>query len=198
MPKDGSGGTPVKVPKVTSPPDLPPFFIFVTHSDENPPFHVCPRPVHSLKRHCHTKHSVDLCVEPCVNHKKQLVSFPSAYSTAAPGAISQVAGGQHVPRSYLICVAACCQQGAQVFDPRRFDPPCPAFSDNVELILQGIGSRHNSEGQDNDQPDYDSVASDEDPVQEATCRDSGNDGRTKVPSDALNLSGPVYMNTVFL
>lgn len=50
----------------------------------------------------------------------------------------------------------------------------------MELILQGIGSRHNSEGQDNDQPDYDSVASDEDPVQEATCRDSGNDGRTKV------------------
>uniref|UniRef100_A0A672G4P2 ARF GTPase-activating protein GIT2-like n=1 Tax=Salarias fasciatus TaxID=181472 RepID=A0A672G4P2_SALFA len=39
---------------------------------------------------------------------------------------------------------------------------------NVELILQGIDSRHNSESQDNDQPDYDSVASDEDPVQEAT------------------------------
>uniref|UniRef100_A0AAQ6AJM5 Arf-GAP domain-containing protein n=1 Tax=Amphiprion ocellaris TaxID=80972 RepID=A0AAQ6AJM5_AMPOC len=35
---------------------------------------------------------------------------------------------------------------------------------NVELILQGIGSRHNSESQENDQPDYDSVASDEDPV----------------------------------
>lgn len=69
-------------------------------------------------------------------------------------------------------------------------PPCPAFSDNVELILQGIGSRHNSEGQDNDQPDYDSVASDEDPVQEATCGDSGNDGRTKVRIDALDLSGP--------
>uniref|UniRef100_A0A8C7ZZS7 G protein-coupled receptor kinase interacting ArfGAP 2b n=1 Tax=Oryzias sinensis TaxID=183150 RepID=A0A8C7ZZS7_9TELE len=50
---------------------------------------------------------------------------------------------------------------------------------NVELILQGIGSRHNSESQDNDQPDYDSVASDEDPVLEATCRDSCNDGRTK-------------------
>lgn len=70
----------------------------------------------------------------------------------------------------------------QRFDPPPPPPPCPVlFSDNVELILQGIGSRHNSEGQDNDQPDYDSVASDEDPVQEATCRDSGNDGRTKVP-----------------
>lgn len=54
------------------------------------------------------------------------------------------------------------------------------LSDNVELILQGIDGHHNSEGQDNDQPDYDSVASDEDPVQEATCGDSCNDGRTKV------------------
>uniref|UniRef100_A0A8C4HX50 Arf-GAP domain-containing protein n=1 Tax=Dicentrarchus labrax TaxID=13489 RepID=A0A8C4HX50_DICLA len=42
-----------------------------------------------------------------------------------------------------------------------------------------IYSRHNSESQDNDQPDYDSVASDEDPVQEATCGDSCNDRRTK-------------------
>lgn len=54
------------------------------------------------------------------------------------------------------------------------------FSENVELILQGIGSRHNSESQDNDQPDYDSVASDEDPVLEARCGDSCNDGRAKV------------------
>lgn len=53
-------------------------------------------------------------------------------------------------------------------------------SDSVELILQGIGSRHNSESQDNDQPDYDSVASDEDPVQEATCGESSTDRRTKV------------------
>lgn len=53
-------------------------------------------------------------------------------------------------------------------------------SDNVELILQGIDSCHNSESQDNDQPDYDSVASDEDPVQEATCGDNCNDRRTKV------------------
>lgn len=53
-------------------------------------------------------------------------------------------------------------------------------SDNVELILQGTDSHHNSESQDNDQPDYDSVASDEDPVQEAICGDSCTDGRTKV------------------
>lgn len=84
------------------------------------------------------------------------------------------------------------------FDPQRFDPAGPAFSDDVELILQGIGSRHNSEGQDNDQPDYDSVASDEDPVQEATCADSGNDGRTKVRIDAVNFLDPVYTNLDFL
>uniref|UniRef100_A0A6I8P7D3 GIT ArfGAP 2 n=1 Tax=Ornithorhynchus anatinus TaxID=9258 RepID=A0A6I8P7D3_ORNAN len=34
--------------------------------------------------------------------------------------------------------------------------------DNVELILKAIKSQHSSESQDNDQPDYDSVASDED------------------------------------
>lgn len=33
--------------------------------------------------------------------------------TAAPGAISQAAGGQHVPRSCLIRVAACSQRGAR-------------------------------------------------------------------------------------
>uniref|UniRef100_A0A4W6D176 G protein-coupled receptor kinase interacting ArfGAP 2b n=1 Tax=Lates calcarifer TaxID=8187 RepID=A0A4W6D176_LATCA len=45
--------------------------------------------------------------------------------------------------------------------------------------------------QDNDQPDYDSVASDEDPVQEATCGDSCNDGRTK-SSESSDLSdGPI-------
>uniref|UniRef100_A0A8C4HSL8 Arf-GAP domain-containing protein n=1 Tax=Dicentrarchus labrax TaxID=13489 RepID=A0A8C4HSL8_DICLA len=52
-------------------------------------------------------------------------------------------------------------------------------------------SRHNSESQDNDQPDYDSVASDEDPVQEATCGDSCNDRRTK-SSESSDLSdGPI-------
>uniref|UniRef100_A0A3B4ZIG0 ARF GTPase-activating protein GIT2-like n=1 Tax=Stegastes partitus TaxID=144197 RepID=A0A3B4ZIG0_9TELE len=65
---------------------------------------------------------------------------------------------------------------------RQWGNSCDSPKENVELILQGIGSRHNSESQDNDQPDYDSVASDEDPVQEATCGDSCNDGRTKLNS----------------
>uniref|UniRef100_A0A671XTJ3 G protein-coupled receptor kinase interacting ArfGAP 2b n=1 Tax=Sparus aurata TaxID=8175 RepID=A0A671XTJ3_SPAAU len=65
---------------------------------------------------------------------------------------------------------------------RQWGNSCESPKDNVELILQGIDSRHNSESQDNDQPDYDSVASDEDPVQEASCGDSCNDRRTKLNS----------------
>uniref|UniRef100_A0A3B3W0Z6 G protein-coupled receptor kinase interacting ArfGAP 2b n=1 Tax=Poecilia latipinna TaxID=48699 RepID=A0A3B3W0Z6_9TELE len=65
---------------------------------------------------------------------------------------------------------------------RQWGNSCDSPKDNVELILQGINSCHNSESQDNDQPDYDSVASDEDPVQEATCGDSCNHGRTKLSS----------------
>ncbi|XP_040914758.1 ARF GTPase-activating protein GIT2b isoform X4 [Toxotes jaculatrix] len=76
---------------------------------------------------------------------------------------------------------------------RQWGNSCDSPKENVELILQGIDSHHNSESQDNDQPDYDSVASDEDPVQEATCGDSCNDGRTKVKSsESSDLSdGPI-------
>lgn len=74
---------------------------------------------------------------------------------------------------------------------RQWGNSCESPKDNVELILQGLDGHHNSEGQDNDQPDYDSVASDEDPVQEATCGDSCNDGRTK-SSESSDLSdGPI-------
>ena len=56
--------------------------------------------------------------------------------------------------------------------------PVLSLSDNVELILKSVGSRHGSESQDNDQPDYDSVASDEDTDQEpSSCKGD----RTKVP-----------------
>lgn len=41
--------------------------------------------------------------------------------------------------------------------------------DNVELILKTINNQHSIESQDNDQPDYDSVASDEDPDLESTA-----------------------------
>ncbi|KAM5192422.1 ARF GTPase-activating protein GIT2 isoform 1-T1 [Mantella aurantiaca] len=36
-----------------------------------------------------------------------------------------------------------------------------ASKDNVELVLKSISNQHSTESQDNDQPDYDSVASDE-------------------------------------
>lgn len=49
--------------------------------------------------------------------------------------------------------------------------------DNVELILKDIGSRLGNESQEPEQPDYDSVASDEDAEREPG---SGKDERTKV------------------
>nr|XP_008002854.1 ARF GTPase-activating protein GIT2 isoform X12 [Chlorocebus sabaeus] len=42
-------------------------------------------------------------------------------------------------------------------------------ADNVELILKTINNQHSIESQDNDQPDYDSVASDEDTDLETTA-----------------------------
>uniref|UniRef100_A0A8C9VSS1 G protein-coupled receptor kinase interacting ArfGAP 2b n=1 Tax=Scleropages formosus TaxID=113540 RepID=A0A8C9VSS1_SCLFO len=50
---------------------------------------------------------------------------------------------------------------------------------NVELILKSVDGRHGSESQDNDQPDYDSVASDEDTDQDTP---SGKGDRTKLQS----------------
>ncbi|XP_032661339.1 ARF GTPase-activating protein GIT2 isoform X1 [Chelonoidis abingdonii] len=45
---------------------------------------------------------------------------------------------------------------------RQQGNPVTGSKENVELILKAINSQHSSESQDNDQPDYDSVASDED------------------------------------
>ncbi|XP_041718226.1 ARF GTPase-activating protein GIT2 isoform X10 [Coregonus clupeaformis] len=58
--------------------------------------------------------------------------------------------------------------------------------ENVELILKSVSSRSGSEGLDNDQPDYDSVASDEDTDKEPP---SGKD-RTK-SLDSEPSDGPV-------
>lgn len=41
--------------------------------------------------------------------------------------------------------------------------------DNVELVLKAISNQHSIESEDNDQPDYDSVASDEDADLEAAA-----------------------------
>lgn len=56
--------------------------------------------------------------------------------------------------------------------------------ENVELILKDIGNRQDTESSEIDQPDYDSVASDEENEQEPT---SGKDERTK-SSESSDLS----------
>ncbi|XP_037366665.1 ARF GTPase-activating protein GIT2 isoform X3 [Talpa occidentalis] len=50
---------------------------------------------------------------------------------------------------------------------RQQGSPLSSSKDNVELILKAINNQHSVECQDNDQPDYDSVASDEDTDLEA-------------------------------
>uniref|UniRef100_A0A8C0FF90 GIT ArfGAP 2 n=1 Tax=Bubo bubo TaxID=30461 RepID=A0A8C0FF90_BUBBB len=45
---------------------------------------------------------------------------------------------------------------------RQQGNPLAGSKENVELILKSISNQHSNESQDNDQPDYDSVASDED------------------------------------
>ncbi|MBV98607.1 ARF GTPase-activating protein GIT2, partial [Eschrichtius robustus] len=52
---------------------------------------------------------------------------------------------------------------------RQQGSPLSSSKDNVELILKTINNQHSGESQDNDQPDYDSVASDEDTDLEATA-----------------------------
>ncbi|XP_020929441.1 ARF GTPase-activating protein GIT2 isoform X22 [Sus scrofa] len=52
---------------------------------------------------------------------------------------------------------------------RQQGSPLSGSKDNVELILKTISNQHSIESQDNDQPDYDSVASDEETDLEATA-----------------------------
>uniref|UniRef100_A0A8C3WPL1 GIT ArfGAP 2 n=1 Tax=Catagonus wagneri TaxID=51154 RepID=A0A8C3WPL1_9CETA len=52
---------------------------------------------------------------------------------------------------------------------RQQGSPLSSSKDNVELILKTISNQHSIESQDNDQPDYDSVASDEETDLEATA-----------------------------
>ncbi|XP_037012178.1 ARF GTPase-activating protein GIT2 isoform X9 [Artibeus jamaicensis] len=59
--------------------------------------------------------------------------------------------------------------------------------DNVELILKTINNQHSIENQDNDQPDYDSVASDEDPDLEATASKAHRQKLQTLQSENSNL-----------
>ncbi|XP_076586457.1 ARF GTPase-activating protein GIT2a isoform X5 [Chaetodon auriga] len=71
------------------------------------------------------------------------------------------------------------QQGNSITSPK----------DSVEFILKSVAVRHCSDSQDNDQPDYDSVASDEDTDQELP---SSKGDRTKSLDSDLS-DGPITM-----
>ncbi|CAM4644470.1 unnamed protein product [Lepidochelys olivacea] len=70
---------------------------------------------------------------------------------------------------------------------RQQGNPVTGSKENVELILKAINSQHSSESQDNDQPDYDSVASDEDTDLEANAAKANR--QKSLDSDLSN--GPV-------
>nr|XP_033475404.1 ARF GTPase-activating protein GIT2a isoform X11 [Epinephelus lanceolatus] len=72
------------------------------------------------------------------------------------------------------------QQGNTIASPK----------DNVEFVLKSVAVRHCSDSQDNDQPDYDSVASDEDTDHELP---SSKGDRTKSLDSDLS-DGPITMH----
>ncbi|KAL6114230.1 git2 [Pungitius sinensis] len=72
------------------------------------------------------------------------------------------------------------QQGNSIASPK----------DNVEFILKSVGVRHRSDSQENDQPDYDSVASDEDTDHELPL--SQGDRTKSLDSDLSD--GPITMH----
>ncbi|KAF6081255.1 GIT ArfGAP 2 [Phyllostomus discolor] len=70
---------------------------------------------------------------------------------------------------------------------RQQGSPLSSSKDNVELILKTINNQHSIESQDNDQPDYDSVASDEDPDLEATASKAHRQKLQTLQSENSNL-----------
>ncbi|XP_019504649.1 PREDICTED: ARF GTPase-activating protein GIT2 isoform X10 [Hipposideros armiger] len=70
---------------------------------------------------------------------------------------------------------------------RQQGSPLSGSKDNVELILKTISNQHSIESEDNDQPDYDSVASDEDPDLEATTSKAHRQKLLTLQSENSNL-----------
>ncbi|XP_032703269.1 ARF GTPase-activating protein GIT2 isoform X5 [Lontra canadensis] len=70
---------------------------------------------------------------------------------------------------------------------RQQGSPLSGSKDNVELILKTISNQHSVESQDNDQPDYDSVASDEDTDLEATASKANRQKLQTLQSENSNL-----------
>uniref|UniRef100_A0A8C0BV49 GIT ArfGAP 2 n=1 Tax=Buteo japonicus TaxID=224669 RepID=A0A8C0BV49_9AVES len=70
---------------------------------------------------------------------------------------------------------------------RQQGNPLTGSKENVELILKSISNQHSSESQDNDQPDYDSVASDEDTDLETNAAKSNRQKLQTLQSENTNL-----------
>ncbi|XP_006870512.1 PREDICTED: ARF GTPase-activating protein GIT2 isoform X3 [Chrysochloris asiatica] len=70
---------------------------------------------------------------------------------------------------------------------RQQGSPLSSSKDNVELILKTINNQHSVESQDNDQPDYDSVASDEDTDLETTTTKANRQKLQTLQSENSNL-----------
>uniref|UniRef100_A0A8D2AWV6 GIT ArfGAP 2 n=1 Tax=Sciurus vulgaris TaxID=55149 RepID=A0A8D2AWV6_SCIVU len=70
---------------------------------------------------------------------------------------------------------------------RQQGSPLSGSKDNVELILKTLNNQHSIESQDNDQPDYDSVASDEDTDLETTASKANRQKLQTLQSENSNL-----------
>uniref|UniRef100_A0A8C0FFB9 GIT ArfGAP 2 n=1 Tax=Bubo bubo TaxID=30461 RepID=A0A8C0FFB9_BUBBB len=70
---------------------------------------------------------------------------------------------------------------------RQQGNPLAGSKENVELILKSISNQHSNESQDNDQPDYDSVASDEDTDLETNAAKSNRQKLQTLQSENTNL-----------
>uniref|UniRef100_A0A8C9B9V5 GIT ArfGAP 2 n=1 Tax=Phocoena sinus TaxID=42100 RepID=A0A8C9B9V5_PHOSS len=70
---------------------------------------------------------------------------------------------------------------------RQQGSPLSSSKDSVELILKTISNQHSGESQDNDQPDYDSVASDEDTDLDATASKAHRQKLQTLQSENSNL-----------
>ncbi|XP_055002805.1 ARF GTPase-activating protein GIT2 isoform X6 [Sorex araneus] len=70
---------------------------------------------------------------------------------------------------------------------RQQGGPLSSSKDNVELVLKTISNQHSVESHDHDQPDYDSVASDEDTDPEATASKASRQKLQTLQSENSNL-----------
>ncbi|XP_062941671.1 ARF GTPase-activating protein GIT2 isoform X4 [Cynocephalus volans] len=70
---------------------------------------------------------------------------------------------------------------------RQQGSPLSSSKDNVELLLKTINNQHSIENQDNDQPDYDSVASDEDTDLETNASKANRQKLQTLQSENSNL-----------